>query len=63
MVAFTAVSSAMPAISFGHSLQQRAKDSRQRMFMRTRRRFARARIIMKQRTKPAFDLIARVRAA
>ncbi len=63
MVAFTAMSSAMPAISFGHTLQRRAKDSRQRMFMRTRRRFARARVIMKKRTKPALDLLARVRAA
>jgi hypothetical protein len=63
MVAFTAVSSAMPAISFGHNLQRRANDSRERMFMRTRRRFARARIIMKKRSKPAFDLLARMRAA
>jgi hypothetical protein len=63
MVAFTAVSSAMAPISFGHRLRSRAKDGGQLFLRRTRRRFARARALVKLRTKPARAFFARVRSA
>jgi hypothetical protein len=63
MLAFTAVSSAMAPISFGNRLRSRAKLGSQRIFRRTRRRFARARAMMKRGTKPALAFFARVRSA
>jgi len=63
MVAFTAVSSAMAPISFGNHLRRHARDEGQRIFRRTRRRFAHARAVVKRRTKPALALFARVRSA
>jgi len=63
MVAFTAVSSAMAPISFGHRLRNRAKDRSRLLFRRTRRRLAHARALVKRRTKPALAFFARVRSA
>jgi hypothetical protein len=63
MLAFTAVSSAMAPIAFGHRLRSRAKDRSQLLLRRTRRRLNRARALVKLRTKPALAFFARVRSA
>jgi hypothetical protein len=63
MVAFTAVSSAMAPISFGHLLRRSARDRSQLFLRHTRRRLARARALVKLRTKPARAFFARVRSA
>jgi hypothetical protein len=63
MVAFTAVSSAMAPISLGNQLRRKARNESQRIFRRTRRRFAHARAVVKRRTRPALAFIAKGRSA
>ncbi|MDQ6767800.1 MAG: hypothetical protein M3Z41_08330 [Candidatus Eremiobacteraeota bacterium] len=53
----------MAPLSLGSRLRLRAREGSRRIFQHTRRRFARARVLVRRRTLPAFALLARVRKA